>query len=56
MIRRFMAKAESARTALETEESMPSFFADSEEEWRQFTNDLRLVVWVKARRKVSGMF
>jgi hypothetical protein len=55
--RRLLAEAKSARTALETEGSMPSFFAGSEEEWRQFTNDLRLTSGVgKARRKVSAFF
>jgi hypothetical protein len=38
----FLVEAESVRTALETDGSIQSFFAGSEEEWRQFTNDQKL--------------
>ncbi|CAG8558299.1 11225_t:CDS:10 [Paraglomus occultum] len=51
---RLLEEAESARTALEAEGSMPSFFAGSEEEWRQFTIDLRLTSGVGKIRRTRG--
>jgi hypothetical protein len=56
MIDTILAEAESTRTALETEGSMPSFFAGSEEEWRQFTNDLRLTSGVVKPVKSECIF